>query len=421
MSIDLPNRFSEDARVMRENAIRALSKFSLKQGIIAFSGGMPNPETFPIAEISRYAQEILRDEGANALQYGLTLGYSKLVEALGPFMARRKVRGVQPENVLISNGSAQGIDLVGRVFLDPGDVVLFELPSYIGAILSYANYRAVAVGVPSDDGGVLLEDLEAKIRQAKKAGRRVKLMYAIPNFQNPSGITLRRERRPKLLEILQREGVMLVEDDPYGEIYFQGVDPETLIPIKALDEDQNVIYLGTFSKLLAAGLRGAWIVAHPEIIHKMELAKQVGDICGSSLDQRIIHRCLKENLIDRHIPVIRSFYESRCRAMLTALEKYFPKGVTWNHPQGGLFVMVTLPAGLDAKDLLKTSMDEYNVSFVGGQPFFVDGSGANTLRLAYSKETEANIDEGIRRLGEAIRKHLDILDRAPQASPVPSR
>lgn len=418
MSIDLESRFSRDAQVMRENAIRALSKFSLKQGIIAFSGGMPNPETFPIAEISRYAQEILRDEGANALQYGLTLGYGRLIDALGPFMERRKVNGVRPENLLISNGSAQGIDLVGRVFLDPGDVVLFELPSYIGAILSYANYRAIAVGVQSDDGGAVLEDLEERIRRAKQAGQRIKLMYTIPNFQNPSGVTLRLDRRRRLLEILEREGILLVEDDPYGEIYFHGTDPDALIPVKAFDTEQSVIYLGTFSKLLSAGLRGAWVIAHPEIIHKMELAKQVGDICGSSLDQRIIYRCLKDNLIDRHIPVIRAFYESRCRAMLAALEKYFPPSVHWNHPQGGLFVLVTLPQGFDVKELLKTSMDEYNVSFVSGQPFFVDGSGANTLRLAFSKETEANIDEGIRRLGEAIRRHLEILNRSHKEAPV---
>lgn len=413
MSIDLQTRFSRDAQVMRENAIRAMSKYALKKGVIAFSGGMPNPETFPIAEISQFAQEILQNEGANALQYGLTLGHTKLIEALSPFMERRHVQGVRPENVIITNGSAQGIDLVGRIFLDPGDVVLFELPSYIGAILSYANYRAVPVGVQSDSDGVVLEDLEEKIRHTRKAGKRIKLMYAIPNFQNPSGVTLRWERRQKLLEILTREGILLVEDDPYGEIYFRGVDPATLIPIKSFDEEQNVIYLGTFSKLLAAGLRGAWTVARPEIIRKMELAKQVGDICGSSLDQRIIYRCLKENLIDRHVPVIRAFYESRCEAMLTALEKHFSAELKWNRPRGGLFVFVTLPERMDVLSLLKTAMDEYNVSFVIGQPFFVDGSGDNTMRLAFSKETEANIEEGIRRLGEAIQKSLCLPNRSP--------
>jgi 2-aminoadipate transaminase len=412
MSTDIQSCFSEDARVMRENAIRAMSKFALKQGIIAFSGGMPNPETFPVTEISQYAQEILRDEGANALQYGLTVGHTKLIEALCPFMERRQVKGICPENIIITNGSAQGIDLLGRVFLDPGDVVLFELPSYVGAILSYANYRATLVGVRHDEGGIVLEDLEDKILQVRRAGQRIKLMYSIPNFQNPSGVTLRWERRGRLLEILQREGILLVEDDPYGEIYFTGVDPASLVPIKSFDTEQNVIYLGTFSKLLAAGLRGAWTVAHPEIIHKMEFAKQVGDICGSSLDQRIIYRCLRNNLIDRHVPVIRSFYESRCKAMLAALEKYFPGEVKWNRPRGGLFVLVTFPQGFDTLALLHTAMDEYNVSFVIGQPFFVDGTGANTMRLAFSKETESNIEEGIRRLGEAIRKQLPARDHS---------
>jgi 2-aminoadipate transaminase len=410
MSTDLQSRFSEDARVMRENAIRAMSKFALKQGIIAFSGGMPNPETFPITEISQYAQEILRDEGASALQYGLTVGHTKLIEALCPFMERRQVKGVRPENIIITNGSAQGIDLLGRIFLDPGDVVLFELPSYVGAILSYANYRATLVGVKQDEGGIVLEDLEEKIVQVRRAGQRLKLMYSIPNFQNPSGVTLRRERRPRMLEILQRENVLLIEDDPYGEIYFSGVDPASLVPIKSFDTEEHVIYLGTFSKLLAAGLRGAWTVAHPEVIRKMELAKQVGDLCGSSLDQRIIYRCLRDNLIDRHVPFIRAFYESRCHAMLDALEKYFPKEVKWNRPHGGLFVLVTFPEGFNTLALLHTAMEEYNVSFVLGQPFFVDGSGANTLRLAFSKETEPNIEEGIRRLGEAIRKHLPAID-----------
>lgn len=418
MSIDFQSRFSQDAQVMRENAIRAMSKYALKQGIIAFSGGMPNPETFPITEISKYAQEILRDEGANALQYGLTLGHTKLIESLCGFMQRRHVRGVRPENIIVTNGSAQGIDLVGRVFLDPGDIVLFELPSYIGAILSYANYRAVGVGVKHDEGGIVLEDLEEKIRLTKKAGKQIKLMYTIPNFQNPSGVTLRWERREKLLEILKREDILLVEDDPYGELYFSGVDPATLIPIKSFDEDQKVIYLGTFSKLLAAGLRGAWTVAHPDIIRKMELAKQVGDICGSSLDQRIIDRCLQEKLIDRHVPEIRAFYESRCHAMLAALDKHFPQDVKWNRPQGGMFVFVTLPEGSDVQTLLKTAMDEYNVSFVIGQPFFVDGSGSNTLRLAFSKETEVNIEEGIRRLGEAIRKHRCVPSQSPKEAAV---
>jgi 2-aminoadipate transaminase len=406
MSIDFQPLFSEDAKVMRENAIRAMSKFALKQGIISFSGGMPNPETFPLEEISRYAQETLREDGANALQYGLTLGHTKLIEALCGFMERRQVFGVLPENLVITNGSAQGIDLVGRVFLDPGDVVLFELPSYIGAILSYANYRATPVGVECDGAGVLLEDLKEKIRRLRREGKRIKLMYTIPNFQNPSGVTLRLERRQQLLEVLAGEGILLVEDDPYGEIYFQGVDPSTLIPVKAFDREHHVIYLGTFSKLLAAGLRGAWTIAHPDIIRKMELAKQVGDICSSSLDQRIIYRCLKENLIDRHVPYIRKFYESRCNAMLAALDKHFPPETTWNRPRGGLFVMITLPEGMDGDALLKIALDEYNVSFVSGKPFFVDGRGANTLRLAFSKETEANIEEGIRRLGDLIKNQL---------------
>ncbi|MDD5542500.1 MAG: PLP-dependent aminotransferase family protein [Acidobacteriia bacterium] len=406
MNIDLRLLFSDDAEVMRENAIRAMSKFALKKGIISFSGGMPNPETFPIEAISRFAQEILQEEGANALQYGLTLGHTKLIEALCKFMERRQVFGVAPENIIITNGSAQGIDLVGRLFLNPGDAVLFELPSYIGAILSYANFRATLVGVACDEHGVSLEDLKNKIRGLRHEGKPIKLMYTIPNFQNPSGVTLQWERRQPLLDILADEGVLLVEDDPYGEIYFQGVDPASLIPIKAFDKDHNVIYLGTFSKLLAAGLRGAWAVAHPDIIRKMELAKQVGDICGSSLDQRIIYRCLRDNLIDRHVPVIRKFYEARCQAMLAALEKHFPEGTRWNRPRGGLFVLVTLPEGMDSEALLKMALDEYNVSFVSGKPFFVDGQGANTIRLAYSKETAGNIEEGIRRLGELIKKHL---------------
>jgi 2-aminoadipate transaminase len=390
--------YSADARVMRPSAIRAMSKLITRPGIISFAPGYPASDTFPAAEIAEIAARILQDESGAGLQYGLTRGFPPLIEQVAGLMKERGVEAAA-EQVLLTSGSQQGLDLLGRVLIDPGDVVLFELPSYIGAIAAFRNYRAELRGILQDQGGVVLERLEEGIRAVRAEGKKLKAFYLIPNFQNPSGVSLAAERRARVLELAERFDFLLIEDDPYGEIYFDaGRRPP---PPLSASGAARVIYLSTFSKLLAPALRTAFIVADPELLRRVELAKEATDLCSSGLDQRIVHHYLGSGGFASHCRGLRDFYRVRRDALLDALERYMPAGVRWTRPGGGLFSWVELPQGLDAAELIEPAVAA-GVAYVVGQPFHVDGSGKETLRLAYGKEGEARIAEGVEKLAGVI-------------------
>jgi 2-aminoadipate transaminase len=391
-------RFSSSARSMRFSAIRRMSALIERPGIISFAPGQPSPDTFPVAAFGEIVNDVLAREGPAAFQYILTRGLGALIDAVREYAAAKGIRATTPE-VLLTEGSQQGLDLVARVLVDPGDVVLVELPSYIGAISAFRAAQARLVGVGLREDGLDVEDLRRRHRDLTRSGARVKLLYVVPSYQNPSGISHSRQRREELLAAARELDLVVLEDDPYGDLYFDG---QPYPPMKSMDEEGRVLYLSSFSKILAPGLRTAFLIGPEEILAKVEIAKQSANLCGSGLDQRVILACLQRGLIEQQKERIRPYYRAKRDAMLSALEAEMPEGTRWTRPLGGLFVWLTLPEGKDAEALLESALAE-GVAYVTGQAFFVDDGGSRTLRLTFAKESEANIREGARRLGRSVR------------------
>ena len=384
---------------MRFSAIRRMSALIERPGIISFAPGQPSPETFPVEAFQEVVREIIARDSASAFQYILTRGVGGLLKAVGDYAAAKGMPATLAET-LLTEGSQQGLDLVTRVLVDPGDVVLVELPSYIGATAAFRAAQARMVGVRLLEDGLDLDDLRRRHREARDAGQAVKFLYVVPSFQNPSGITHSLQKRRALLELAGELDLLVVEDDPYGDLYFEA---EPLPTLKSLDRDGRVVYLSSFSKILAPGLRTAFLLGPEELLAKVEVAKQSANLCGSGLDQRIILACLQRGLIEEQKARIRPYYRAKRDAMLAALEAQMPRGVRWTRPQGGLFVWVTLPEGMDTETLLMPAV-EAGVAYVTGAPFYVDGSGANTMRLTFAKESAANITTGVGRLAGVVAK-----------------
>ncbi len=398
-------RYAQRTQRMSSSAIRELLKLTEQPDMISFGGGMPAPELFPVAEIADATARVLRDHGAQALQYSTTEGYRPLREWVCATSAQAGLH-VSPDNILITTGSQQALDLIGKVFINPGDRLLVENPTYLGAMQAWASYGAEYIAVDMDDDGMLTDDLEAAFRAAPK------FIYALPNFQNPSGVTLSRPRRRQMVDLAERHGVPIVEDDPYGQLRFEG---EPLPSIATLDGlahgrpatyDGNVIYLSTFSKILAPGFRLAWVIAPPEVIRKLVQAKQGADLHSPSFTQMIAYEVVRSGFIDDHVKVIQRVYRERRDLMLAALAAHFPPGVRWTHPRGGLFLWVTLPEGVNAADVLRRAVDE-KVAFVPGAPFHPRGGGENTFRLNFSMMPPDKIQTGIARLGRVLSATLD--------------
>jgi 2-aminoadipate transaminase len=390
--------FSESARGMRFSAIRRMSALIERPGIISFAPGQPSPETFPVEAFGEIVAAILQREGAAAFQYILTRGLGALIEAVGEYAAAKGMPA-SPAELMLTEGSQQALDLVSRVLLDPGDVVLVELPSYIGATSAFRAARARMVGVRLSEDGLDLDDLRRRHAEETAAGRRIKFLYVVPSFQNPSGISHSVENRRHLLEAAAELALPVVEDDPYGDLYFEDAPRPTL---RSLDEDGVVVYLSSFSKILAPGLRTAFVLGPAPLLAKIEIAKQSANLCGSGLDQRIILESLRRGLIEEQKARIRPYYRGKRDAMLEALAREMPAGVSWTRPAGGLFVWLRLPEGMDAEVLLEAAVAE-GVAYVAGAPFHVDDSGANTLRLTFAREGVPEIREGIARLARAVK------------------
>ncbi len=384
--------------------VRELLKLIDRPGLISFAGGLPAPEVFPVEHFREAAVRVLTEHGAQALQYSATEGYTKLREMLARHMARYGIV-VAPENILITQSSQQALDLIGKVFLNSGDRIAVERPTYLGALQAWNAYQAEYVGIAIDNEGMKIEDLEHALRSGPK------FLYALPNFQNPSGVTLSLKRRRRVVELTDHYGVPIIEDDPYGQLRFAG---EHLPPLAALDARErreraysgNVIYISTFSKTLAPGLRLGWIVAPTEVLQRLVLAKQGTDLHTGTFVQMVAYEAARGGFLDRHVKHIRAVYRERRDAILAALEKHMPPGVSWTEPQGGLFIWAMLPEDFDSMVLLPDAI-EHGVAFVPGVAFFDDGSGKNTMRLNFSYMPPDKIEEGIRRLAGVIARVSD--------------
>ena len=397
---DYDEMLSTLGRRLRPNAIRKLTALLGSKEVISLAAGAPSFETFPLEELAGISARVIRERGRFALQYGPTRGNSGLVEAVAATLRSRGIATAEPSGVLITTGSQQGLDLVARVLLDPGDIVMVELPSYIGGLIALHNAQAEMIGVRQDDDGIVVSELREKIERALSEGRRVKCVYTIPNFQNPSGVTLAAPRRSELIEIAEEYDLLVIEDDAYFDLYFTEA-ASSLVPLAALCPER-VIYLGTFSKVLAPGLRTAWVRAPEALAAKLELAKEGADLSSSVLDQAIVMEAIREGLIERRLPELRRFYQIRCAAMLDALDRFAPDGTRWTKPAGGFFILMQLAAEADSAALLPQAI-ESGVAYVPGESFFVDGSGANTLRLAFSKESPEAIADGVERMCRVFR------------------
>jgi 2-aminoadipate transaminase len=398
-------RYAQRTQRMGSSAIRELLKFTEIPDLISFAGGLPAPDVFPVKEFNAACDRVLRKQGTMALQYSATEGYLPLREMIARHSARYGIK-ITPDNVLITSGSQQALDLLGKILIDPGDRILVESPTYLAAIQAWNAYGAEFITVPMDEDGMNTDYLEEALRAGPK------FIYVLPNFQNPTGETLSLERRQKLIALADQYGVPIVEDDPYGQLRYEGEHLPSIVVLDSQSRDDgnpcyrgNVIYLSTFSKTLAPGLRLGWVIAPPEVISKLVQAKQGADLHTATFNQVVAHEVSRGGFLDRHIHTIRRVYGERRDLMLAAMDRYFPPEVSWTYPLGGLFLWGTLPSYMDAKDLLISCLDK-KVAFVPGEPFHPTGGGVNTMRINFSNATHDEIQVGIRRLGTAIRKKL---------------
>ena len=415
MSIDHDRFLSRAAAQMRESAIRKMGTvLASGKDIISFAPGYPAPEVFPWDDFSQIAAELFARRDGHLLQYGPTRGYRPLLDAIAGIMRHRGVTSAI-EDLLVTTGSQQGLDLVARVLVDPGDVVLVERPSYVGALTAFRNLQASMVGVPQEEDGIDLTALEEIWERLRAAGRRVKFLYVVPNFQNPTGLLIGLEKRRRLLEWASRRDVLIVEDDPYRELYFEDSASESDVrPIKADDREGRVIYLSSFSKTLAPGYRVAWIAAPPALAAKFEMAKQAEDLLTGSLDQRIVYEACRRGVLDRQLPMLRAHYAHKRDVMERALEREFGTQIEWPKPKGGFFLWVTLPRGVDAGAMIDRAIAE-GVIYVTGDAFYVPpaadsrdalADGHDKLRLSFSAPTPERIEAGVQRLAITLRGEL---------------
>jgi 2-aminoadipate transaminase len=410
---------SQAALGMQESAIRRMgSILAQNRDLISFAPGYPAPETFPWSDFSDIARELLSGSHPNALQYGATRGFRPLLEMIVGIMEKRGAP-TEMSRLLITTGSQQGLDLVARVLLDPGDVALVELPAYTGAITAFRNVRGQMEGVPQEHDGIDLAALDATHQRLVKSNRRVRFLYVVPNFQNPTGMLMSLRKRQQLLEWAGSRNVLIVEDDPYRELYFEDSAAEADVrPIKADDRDGRVVYLSSFSKTLAPGFRVAWIDAPPPIAVKIEMAKQAADLCSGVFDQRVVHECGRRGILERQIPLLRRYYADKRDVMVAAVRNESDTALTWADPRGGFFLWATLPHELDADRLLDRAV-KHGVVYVAGSAFFVNDRGGSQIRLSFSAPGHDQIREGVRRLAEAIREELrerEQADRTARAS-----
>ncbi len=387
---------------LRESAIRKMGAVMAQtKGLISFAPGYPAEDLFAWDAFAAIARELMTGADGKVLQYGATRGYRPLLELIATLMQTRGI-ATSADQLIITTGSQQGLDLVATVLCDPGDVVLVELPSYVGAISAFQNLGTELVGVPQDVDGVNLEALTSILAELRRNGRRVKGFYTVPNFQNPTGLLVSQAKRRALLDWASREDMLIIEDDPYGDLYFEDVTTAAdTKPIAASDTEGRVIYLSSFSKTLAPGFRTAWINAPMPLVSRFELAKQSIDLCTGSFDQRMVAECCARGILQERLPMLRAAYQAKRDVMQAALTEHLSNELHWTPPRGGFFLWTRLPEGLDAVQLLPIAQ-QHGVIYVTGDAFFVDGRGTEFIRLAFSAPSHERIHEGVQRLAAAI-------------------
>ena len=391
-------KFSDFAQTLQSSDIAALLKLTEQPEVISFAGGLPAPELFPIEEMKKVDVAILEKEGRQAVQYGTTEGYVPLREEIAKRMKQAFFVDCKAENIVVTTGSQQALFILSQILVNKDDTVLMESPSYMGAIMAFDPVCPKYTEVPTDDKGMIPEELEKILASDAK----VKMIYVIPDFQNPTGITWPMERRKAFMDIINKYDVVVVEDDPYGELRYDG---EKLPSLKSMDTQGKVVFLGSFSKIFMPGLRLGWTVANPEIIDKFVKFKQAVDLGTSTFGQRQAAYFIKMFDLDAHVTEIKALYAKRRTLMYESMQKYFPEGITFTYPEGGLFTWVTLPAYMDAKEMMPKVIAK-QVAYVPGGIFYPNGGNANHFRLNYSNMPEDRIVEGIQRLGEVLKEEL---------------
>lgn len=393
-------KFAKRMEGLKGSEIRELLKLTEKPEVISFAGGLPAPELFPIEEMKEISRIVLEESGTQALQYSTTEGFEPLREQIARRMNSKNKTNITKDDILITNGSQQGLDFAGKIFLDEGDIVLCESPSYLGAINAFKSYSPKFIEVPTDKDGMILEELEKILDTTEN----VKMIYVIPDFQNPTGRTWSLKRRKKFMEIISKYEIPVVEDNPYGELRFEG---ESLPSLKSMDKKGLVIFLGTFSKIFCPGYRLGWTCASQNILKKFIFVKQGADLQASSISQREVSKFIDLYNLDNHVKKIKEVYKSRRDLMLETMKEEFPEGIEYTHPQGGLFTWVELPKHLDSRVIMKDCLSN-NVAYVPGGSFFPNGGTENCFRLNYSNMPDDRIVEGIRRLGLVLRQYMAV-------------
>ncbi|MCX6664179.1 MAG: PLP-dependent aminotransferase family protein [Euryarchaeota archaeon] len=406
--VNFDQLYSDRAGKMRKSEIRELLKVTQDPEIISFAGGLPSPQSFPIQDLKGIVQTVLDHHGKVALQYGTTQGINELREVISERSIREGMKGgVTPENIMITSGSQQALDAVGKIFLNPGDIAMVGLPSYLGGINAFRSYEANLVGIPLDKEGMRVDLLEEKIKELIKQDMSVKFIYTVPTFQNPAGTVMPESRRKKLVEIAHEYNLVIVEDDPYGKLRY---DIPAIKPIKSFDDEGRVIYMSTFSKILAPGFRLAWVIAAEDIMRKLALCKQALDLCTAPFSQYIAYEFMKSGSLDLHIMKICEMYKPKRDIMMDSMKKYFPEGYICNKPKGGMFAWVTLPKEIDTEAMFLDAFKE-KVAYVHGKAFCVDGGGGSSMRLNFSYSTNEQLQMGMKRLGTVIERKMKVLCR----------
>lgn len=391
-------KFAKRMDGLKGSEIRELLKLTEKPEVISFAGGLPAPELFPVEEMKEISRLVLEESGKEALQYTTTEGFGPLREQIAERMNRKLKTDISKDDLIITSGSQQGLDFAGKIFLNEGDVVLVESPSYLGALNAFKSYCPTFIEVPTDNNGMIIEELEKILESTEN----VKMIYVIPDFQNPTGKTWSMERRNKFMDVINKFEIPVVEDNPYGELRFEG---ELLPSLKSMDEKGLVIFLGSFSKIFCPGYRIGWVCASPQILSKFVFVKQGADLQASTISQREVSKFIEVYDLDAHVEKIKTVYKKRRDLMLSTIKEYFPEGIEYTHPEGGLFTWIELPSHLDARKIMEKCL-ENNVAYVPGGSFFPNGGKENTFRLNYSNMPDEKIVEGVKRLAEALNEAL---------------
>jgi len=397
--------YSDRAGKMRKSVIRELLKVAQDPEIISFAGGLPNPDSFPLDDLNSVISSVMRNDGKKALQYGTTKGMPELRDNIAERAHKDGINDIDGENIIIMSGSQQALDTVGKIFLNPGDMALVGLPTYLGGINAFRSYESNLEGIPLDKDGMRIDILEEKLDEMKKNDITPKFIYVVPTFQNPAGVVMPEKRRKQLIDIANQHDIVIIEDDPYGKLRY---DVDHIKPIKAFDDEGRVIYLSTFSKILAPGFRLAWTIASEELTRKMVICKQALDLCTNTFTQFIANEFIRQGSLDLHIMKICEMYKPKRDVMMSSIQQYFPEGYECYKPHGGMFAWVTLPQGIDTETMFLDAIKN-KVAYVHGKAFHVDGGGERSLRLNFSYSSNEKIEEGIKRLGDVIEEKLSAI------------